>query len=124
MCTYGYTLIALISSGILLLALEETTWLHRLFKNRYLTNLGIISYGFYIFHDMPTSMLVGANKFFFAKRHLSFLLALVSFFLTYAAAWLSFRYFESPFLELKKRLAPGHRSVPAGNEGKDLVAKY
>jgi peptidoglycan/LPS O-acetylase OafA/YrhL len=115
-CTYGYTLVALVSSGVLLLALEDTSWLHRIFKNRHLTNLGLISYGFYVFHDMPTSMLVGANKFFFARRHLSFPLALASFLLTYLVAWLSFHFYESRFLNMKERLAPGHRSVPSGNE--------
>jgi peptidoglycan/LPS O-acetylase OafA/YrhL len=94
---------------------------HRAFKNRFLTNLGVISYGFYIFHDMPGSMLQGANKFFFARRHLSFLLALLSFPLTYLVAWLSFRFYESRFLKLKERLAPGHRSVPSGKEESELI---
>jgi peptidoglycan/LPS O-acetylase OafA/YrhL len=114
--TYGYTLVGLIATGVLLLALDESSVVHRLFRNKQLGALGVISYGFYFFHGMGLTLVNSLNLRFFAPKHLSMVLIVLYFAAIYTLAWLSFRYFESPFLKLKNRWAPGHRSVPSGRE--------
>jgi peptidoglycan/LPS O-acetylase OafA/YrhL len=115
-CGYGYTLIGLMATGVLLLALDESSVVHRALRNKRLAALGVLSYGFYFFHGIPWPSANFFNIHIFAPRHLSALLVPIYFGLAYLLAWLSFRYFESPFLRLKNRWAPGHRSVPSGRE--------
>jgi peptidoglycan/LPS O-acetylase OafA/YrhL len=114
--TYGYTLVGLMATSVLLLALDESSVIHRVLRNRRLAALGIVSYGLYFFHDMPWETFRSWDTKVFAPRHLSVVLVGLIFALIYTVSWLSFRYFESPFLKLKSRLAPGHRSVPSGRE--------
>ena len=109
--TMGYTLVALAGGGLLLRCLDETSRVHRVLLHPALKHLGTISYGFYFFHDLPEAQFA-----FLAGHlmpyHLSLLILPIAFAYTYTAAFLSFRYLETPFLRLKSVLAPGHRSVP------------
>jgi len=74
----------------------------RLFDISLLQRLGVISYGFYIYHD-PMLLLAGTAM---EGSSLFVLFPVVAFALTILAASLSYRFIESPFLALKSRL-PG-----------------
>jgi peptidoglycan/LPS O-acetylase OafA/YrhL len=101
--TAGYTLIAVASAAVILNALDDDGLLSRLLRNRALSALGIVSYGFYFYH-VPVFGLwedLGVNR-----PQLAPVIPLLAFAVTALLAWLSFRCFESPFLRLKRRLAP------------------
>ncbi|MBB5062953.1 peptidoglycan/LPS O-acetylase OafA/YrhL [Granulicella mallensis] len=109
--TVGYTLIAFAGGGVLLRCLDERSKVYRALLHPALRRLGVISYGFYFFHDLPEAQfLIVSSKLH--PYHLNLLVFPLAFAYTYGAAFLSFRYLESPFLRLKALLAPGHRSVP------------
>ncbi len=117
--TVGYTLVSLVSAAILLRSLDDSSRLSRMLRNRWLQGLGRVSYGFYVIHILCPAIYIQ-----WATAHVQpvrVLLLPVSFLGTYAVAFLSFKFYESPFLKLKERLAPGHRSVPSGS-GKVLTS--
>ena len=108
--TIGFTFIALIAGGVLLASIDSSSLLSRALNVRPLIALGRLSYGIYILHQFPLQI-VGGRSLGLARYHLSFFNAPLAFALTYATAWLSFRFFESPFLRLKDRLAPSPGGV-------------
>ena len=68
-----------------------------------LVAIGAVSYGIYLLHMIVLYPVERINKALgFAAPSITFLACLV---LTFGAAWLSFRYFESPFLHLKNRFS-------------------
>jgi peptidoglycan/LPS O-acetylase OafA/YrhL len=114
--TVGYTMIGLAAAGVLMYALDEKSHLHRFLLKKWFVNLGRISYGFYFFHKMPIAQFKVLTVQVLRPHYVSFLILPIAFGYAYGAAWLSFRYLESPFLRLKKVLAPEHR---AGMRGED-----
>ena len=111
MLTWGMTLVDLLAGALILLSLSPGSVLYRVFTLRPLRWLGRISYGAYIFHDMPHLMYVRAAIWVgasvpFVNLHVRSSAALLALPCTLLLATLSFRYFESPFLRLKERLAP------------------
>ena len=105
--TIGFSLIALISASLLLAAIDVATPFSRILNTRPLISIGRLSYGIYFFHIFVIQVLSGRSMGILNKsHHLAPLVAIISFAITYALAWLSFRFFESPFLRLKSRLAP------------------
>ena len=112
--TVGFSLIAVASAGLLLLALERESALARVLQLRPLASLGRISYGLYFWHALPHPIFLSLIPSF-SHRHLALMVPLLSFGCTLLLAILSFHYIESPFLRLKNRWAPttGHRSDPA-----------
>jgi peptidoglycan/LPS O-acetylase OafA/YrhL len=107
LATVGYTLIALAAVGLVLRALDDTTSFARALRWRPLSQLGVISYGFYFFHC------IAANPWHrLSELHPRFadIMPLIVFVTTVPIAWLSFRYWESPFLRLKSVLAPQQRA--------------
>ena len=108
-CTYGYTLIAGVAVGVLLLALDEKTWVHKALLNRGLARLGVVSYGFYLIHEIYNGWFVQTVKSYAWKRRTNALAVVVLFLFTYLAAWLSFHFFEAHFLRLKHKLAPSRK---------------
>ena len=97
------TLIPLFAAGVLLLCLTEDNLISRILTFRPLRALGGISYGFYIIHDLPQLILAKAYPKLHAW-HIANLVIIMWFLITWGLAWLSFRYFETPFLRLKDRL--------------------
>jgi peptidoglycan/LPS O-acetylase OafA/YrhL len=74
----------------------------------FMEKLGEVSYGFYMYH-FPALYIVwfSASKAGFdGIRTSPFLLLGITFVITLAMAVMSFRWLESPFLRLKKRLTP------------------
>jgi peptidoglycan/LPS O-acetylase OafA/YrhL len=109
--TVGYTLIAFACGAVILRSLDEKSKVYKVLLHPALRRLGIISYGFYFFHDLPEAQFsILAAKL--QPYHLNLLVFPLAFAYTYGVALLSFHYLESPFLRLKAILAPGHRSVP------------
>jgi peptidoglycan/LPS O-acetylase OafA/YrhL len=101
--TIGYSLIAQASAGIVLGALDDDSWIARLLRNGPLSAPGTISYGFYLFHLIPEP----------AWQHLANLqprlrpyIPVIAFVATAGFSWLSFHFWETPFLKLKRTLAP------------------
>ncbi len=117
--SYGYTLVGIAAGAVLLRSLDDTSRMSRVLRNPWLQALGRVSYGFYVLHFLCPQMYVS-----WAEAHaqpIRLLLLPVTFLALFGLASLSFHYYESPFLRLKQRLAPGHRSVPSGS-GKIFAA--
>lgn len=126
LATIGYTLIDLWSGAIIVQSLHAGSTLHRLLIAGPLRGLGRISYGFYVFHDIPHLLYLTL-----AVRVLApltgapprLLGSMVAFYGTLVLARLSFRYLETPILRWKDRYAPepdmrtlsGHGVVPAAS---------
>ena len=83
----------------------EDNWLNRLLGSRAVRRIGVISYGMYLYHMFAAHVarwIVGPES-----SAPPFTFFLVTLTLTVAAAELSFRFYETPFLRLKDRLG-GH----------------
>jgi peptidoglycan/LPS O-acetylase OafA/YrhL len=102
---FGYTWIALFFVFLLLLAVTQQGLVSRLFRFRALTELGIVSYGLYLFHEPMLGLVYGlAGKASPALTGLSAIgLTTLSGLLLFALVRLSWLHFEKP---LVKR---GHR---------------
>jgi peptidoglycan/LPS O-acetylase OafA/YrhL len=102
--TIGFTLIDLFAGIIILFSLEPSSYAYRLFTLKPLRRLGQMSYGFYVFHDIPHFAYVFlVSRLFGHFRHDRFVIALVALVGTLVLSYLSFRFFEAPFLRLKDR---------------------
>jgi peptidoglycan/LPS O-acetylase OafA/YrhL len=100
--TWGLTAVDLLAGMLLLAALDHTTPVFRVLRLRPLRWLGRISYGAYVFHDIWHYEL-SAWLETLPPVHRSFNITALGLGLTILVAWLSFRFYESPFLELKER---------------------
>ena len=111
----GYTCVNFGSAAVVLLAIDSATGFSRLLQNRTLRWIGTISYGFYIFHDIPHMF----YKALVTRYHLpdphgvsTTFVALIG---TLILASASFYGFERPFLRLKRRFTirlPGRTDAP------------
>jgi peptidoglycan/LPS O-acetylase OafA/YrhL len=108
MRTVGFSLIDIMAVAILVLALNPKTVVYRLLCGKRLRRFGQMSYGFYLFHDIPhyaygrLAHLVAGDRFAL-QGPLTVLFALTG---TIILSYVSFRFFEAPFLRLKERFAP------------------
>ena len=94
----GFPLIALGASSLLVGVMDWS-----IAVPKFLVYLGKISYGLYVFHEMGMFI---ADKLLRSNHGGIHLVA--SFAITVGMSILSYRYFESPFLRLKNRLAHIH----------------
>ncbi|HEV2646175.1 MAG TPA: acyltransferase [Acidobacteriaceae bacterium] len=106
--TGGLTLIALAAMGLVLRVLDDTSRISRVLRWPPIAGLGAISYGVYFFHSIPSPIL---HSFSDTHPSLRNIIPPVWFALTVSIAWLSFRFFETPFLRLKRVLAPHRASI-------------
>ena len=107
--TVGYSIIATMYGGLLLLALGQGTWLAHLLSLSVLRTFGKYSYGLYLYH-FPMTVILGPLKEHFvnwthsyvigASVHLAFNL-LANFLIAVA----SFHLIESPIMRLKDRFS-------------------
>ncbi|WP_160115224.1 acyltransferase family protein [Bryocella elongata] len=104
--TVGLSLNALVCAGVLLLALDETTWLSRMLRLRWLAGVGTISYGVYFYAGW-----LGADGRFLTVLNpkLAGAAPMLHLLLTLVVAALSYRLLEAPILRLKERYAPARR---------------
>jgi peptidoglycan/LPS O-acetylase OafA/YrhL len=99
--TLGFSLIDLIAAAVLLLTLQPGNLFFRAFSFRPLRWLGQMSYGFYVFHYLP--IVFYDHLFDRVTRHAWILEAVFAFVVTVCLSYVSFRFFEAPFLRLKDR---------------------
>lgn len=107
----GLLSVAIISSYVLIKTAyseSDKVWFTRFFSLSLMQEFGKLCYGLYLFHHsiglLVTDKLIAYNGFKLFDSYLPCLLVniAVSMFLSYAVAWLSFKFFEAPFLKLKK----------------------
>ena len=116
MPTWGFTAISALTGLVMLVAIQPGTVLFRALGLYPLRWMGRISYGAYVFHDI-LHVTYGHVLYHIAIRVLprdgvivraiyaNLELQVVTFALlvTVLLAWLSFRFYETPFLNLKER---------------------
>ena len=107
--TGGLLFADLYAAALIVCALRPGSWTYRVFHVRPLRWVGRLTYGAYVFHDLLHDgfdhLVVHSGVPILAadgplRRDATAFLAFVS---TLLLAWLSFRFFEGPFLELKNR---------------------
>jgi peptidoglycan/LPS O-acetylase OafA/YrhL len=108
MGSFGFSVIDLLSACAIWVALQSGSLLFRLLTIKSLRWLGTISYGFYVFHDIPHPVYISIATWLVGQhpRIQTIVTLAIAFVSTLALSYLSFRFFETPFLRLKDRLAP------------------
>ncbi len=97
------------AAAVMTCALQPGGWVHGLLRNPVLRWVGRLSYGAYIFHDLLHGLYVhlavhaGGDRWLADTTERQFAVAAVALPATLLLAWLSFRFFEGPFLNLKER---------------------
>jgi peptidoglycan/LPS O-acetylase OafA/YrhL len=99
--TAGISLVAMASIALVTLALRLQTILYRVLCWRPLREIGKVSYGIYVFHDIPHTLYF--RLFDYYNIDDPRIVAAFAYACTLALAFLSFHFFESPFLKLKAR---------------------
>ena len=56
MSTFGFTFVDLFAAAVLLVALDSSSWMYRFLTWKPLRRLGQISYGFYVYHQIPEAL--------------------------------------------------------------------
>ena len=90
-----------VSACVLVMALEFGSPTFNLLSLPPLRWFGRITYGAYVFHDIPRVLFTRLLTPYFADPGLP--VAALAFVVTLLLAWASFRWLESPFLRLKER---------------------
>jgi peptidoglycan/LPS O-acetylase OafA/YrhL len=106
--TWGTAFINLLTAAMILCCLRPQMLIARVFRLSALRWLGRISYGAYVFHDILHGLFFHLIKVLshhsaFVAAHDQPLAITLAFVVTLCLAWFSFRFFESPFLNLKDR---------------------
>jgi len=106
--TWGLTLINVLAASVMIIALQPSTWVHRILCVKPLRWIGRISYGAYVFHNIFhrvffADIAILADHVGFVAHHMILIPALFGLAATLLIAWVSFEYLESPFLNLKER---------------------
>jgi peptidoglycan/LPS O-acetylase OafA/YrhL len=120
-----YTVLALFFAALILWCLKPTAILRTFFSARSLRFFGKYSYGLYVLHLL---FLADLLRFFRAEIALVTpskligvaIAGLAVLVLSTAAAWLSFRFYEAPFLRLKRYFAYDQRK-PARTAAQPLA---
>ncbi len=101
--TWGLLVIDLASAVIIACAIQPGSIVYRLLNQRPLRWLGRMSYGAYVLHDIPRDLYIGVAHHLL-PAHIEGAAALIALLSTCLLAWLSYRFFESHFLNLKEKL--------------------
>jgi peptidoglycan/LPS O-acetylase OafA/YrhL len=99
--TWGLTFVEVFGACLVVMALEFRSVTFRVFNLRPLRWVGRISYGAYVFHDIPHPMYVRAARHYLVHWRLG--AAVLAFVCTLLMSWASFRWYEAPFIRLKTR---------------------
>lgn len=107
----GITLVDVLALGMILLCLDTRSWLARLFQFAPARGLGRISYGFYVFHDIPHAAYMYLIKHLgLSPKGFGLIIPLAG---TIVISIASYNLLERPFLKLKTRFE-GDRRVNVG----------
>jgi peptidoglycan/LPS O-acetylase OafA/YrhL len=114
--TWGLSIVDFLSALLILNALQSNTSVYRVLSVRPMRWIGRMSYGAYVFHDifhavflsiavnlvhrMEAGQKIRENVI---QIQATLLTTLVAFVATLFLAWLSFKFLETPFLNLKER---------------------
>jgi len=99
--TVGLSLAAIVGVALVALALRPRGVIFHVLNWRPLREIGKVSYGMYIFHDIPHMLYFRLfDQFNIDDPRI---VAAFAYACTLALAFLSFRFFERPFLKLKER---------------------
>lgn len=120
-CTYGFSLIALASVSLLVIALSSR-WLAVALETRPMIATGRITYGLYFFHALPI-LFVNDVLAHATSPMVSYLIIAATFVGTYIVAWCSYRFFEARFLELKSRFALRPHAIADPPADADQIAQ-
>lgn len=100
--TWGLLAIDVMSALVIACAIQPGSGVYVLLNKAPLRWLGRMSYGAYVLHDIPRDLYIGvAHRML--PSHVAPVAAVIALLSTYLLAWLSFRFFESRFLDLKER---------------------
>lgn len=97
---WSYTIINFFSLGLILAAISTSglSWLKKILEQSVFIQIGKVSYGMYVYHWIFLAAYRKTIHPFIGYRPLSFIVYLVSIFII---SWLSFRFFENYFINLK-----------------------
>ncbi|HZL26435.1 MAG TPA: acyltransferase [Acidobacteriaceae bacterium] len=107
--TWGLTFINVYAAALIVCALVPGSFAYRLFHLSGMRWVGRISYGAYVFHDIPHLLYDGLVKRMVhhypwsARLDPRLLIPFIALVSTLLIARLSYRFFETPFLNLKER---------------------
>jgi peptidoglycan/LPS O-acetylase OafA/YrhL len=103
--TWGLTGVDIFAALLVAVAIQPDSWVYRILSLPPLRWLGRVSYGAYVFHDIPRLRYLGLATKLLPTHPANWrgLTAIIGFVCTIALSALSFRYFETPFLNLKER---------------------
>jgi peptidoglycan/LPS O-acetylase OafA/YrhL len=110
--TIGFTLIGLACVGVLLRSLDDSSALSRILTLNVIGRLGAISYGIYFFHALPVVFL---RRVVQSHPRISSYIPFLAFIAITTFAALSFRFYETPFLNLKTRFGSKEEQILASN---------
>jgi peptidoglycan/LPS O-acetylase OafA/YrhL len=120
--TIGFSIFGIASAALIAMTLRPQSFTQTLFKNRVLRFFGKYSYGLYVYHysidqalAVPLRHII--DNHFHSKALGVLLTAMVVFVLSILIALLSFHFFESRFLRLKRYFSYNRSAQP-------LSAKY
>lgn len=101
--TWQFSIVDVMGAAFILGTLQPASLVYKVCHLRPLRWLGRISYGAYIFHDMPHLFYHGLGVSLW-PAHVELATNMLAIAGTLVLATLSYRYFEKPFLRLKDRL--------------------
>jgi peptidoglycan/LPS O-acetylase OafA/YrhL len=109
--TWGQSLVDVLYAAVIAAALLPGTLIYRICSLRPLRRFGQVTYGAYIFHDIPQGVYTLAverlgREHTWLLPHSTLIVTSMALATTVPLAFLSYRYFETPFLNLKERWAP------------------
>ncbi len=107
--TWWLSALDLLAGLVILVAIQPRSLLCRALSLRPLRWLGRISYGAYVLHDIP-HVIFGHIGMSLSPAHPEIAVAAVALICSVGLAWLSFRFLETPFLNLKDSLT--RRAAP------------
>jgi peptidoglycan/LPS O-acetylase OafA/YrhL len=104
--TGGFSLMGIASASMIAWVLKPGSSTKGIFETRFLRFMGKYSYGIYVFHYSIGSVMAPLRSFFDAHLHVKALGvlfgALIAGAASVGAAWVSYRFYEAPFLRLKR----------------------
>ncbi|WP_263410319.1 acyltransferase family protein [Terriglobus tenax] len=110
---FGYSFIDLLAAGLILECIHSGSLLGKVLSWKPLRALGIISYGFYIYHDLLHDFFADFAHRLFPSYSYSMTM-LTAFTGTLCIATISYLGFERPLLKLKDRFTEGAHTAPMG----------